>query len=133
MGVEGLVQISQHRGKYLVDLGDQGLVGAKAETEFDGVIAGVNMLLPGLKHPHIRPPKAVDGLFGIANDGEGGVGDKRFEQLPLDGVGVLKFVDQKHFPALGVVVLHRRVSQGLQGMDFEVVEIQNPLLVLGLL
>ena len=43
----------------------------------------------------VAAAKAIDRLFGIPDQGQGGVAIKQgFKQAPLDRVGVLKFVDQ---------------------------------------
>ena len=75
----------------------------------------------------VGAPEGVDGLLGIADEDEGGVAatEAELEDVPLDGVGVLELVDQRHRVAVPQLGLNagavHRVLQGVAQSDQEVV------------
>ena len=103
---------------------DQALVAAPVDGQ-GGLRAG--HLGSGQVGVDVGAPEGVDGLLGVADEHEGGAAaaEAEAEDVPLDGIGVLELVDQRHpvaalQPGPDPRAVHRVVEGGPQA-DEEIV------------
>ena len=102
------------RAEYGVQGGQQAWIGPPVHVE--GVAVGVWRVVPGGQvGEDVRAAKAVDGLFGIADQEHrlAGVGVDIAENRVLHRVGVLKFVDQGGGVAVAQGFHQRRALSGM--------------------
>ncbi len=103
-----------------------------------------------LEHLGFRPAEAVNALLGVAHDEDAGrrganaatgptararvAAEPRPQRLPLQGVGILKLVDQQVFDAGVQALLHParqdRITQHHQGGTLDVIHVDPAVLAL---